>query len=133
MLVHYLREHNEIVEKDGRKFIRSHGPKRGVLISTGRNRVGWSLYNKKAEDEEIQDEAFDFWIQHGMSYENAEHKASKLSSRFDKKKAIHYAKQREETSTSLYVKLIEDEDSIPHSIKKFIPVMVERSRNYYKD
>jgi len=52
MLIHYLREKNDVITNVKGSYLSSTGPLRGVLVSDAAGRVGWSKWNEKSEKRE---------------------------------------------------------------------------------
>jgi len=130
MIIHYLRKNNQVIVKDSGSYIQSSGPIRGVLVSTGPGKVGWSLWNEKAEIKAYCDTQSEFWSEHGMERGAAWLKAQKCAKkfvRFDKKQAIRMAVNRLEFPILSPVSSL----SAPKFIHKYIRLMVERSVRYY--
>ncbi len=123
MIIHYLRKHNSVITKDSGSYIQSNGPIRGVLVATGPGKVGWSLWNEKAEIEAFCNTQSEFWSEHGMERGTAWLKAQKCSKkfvRFDKKEAVRLALDR-----------IEYFELPPNSIYVYFDLMIIRSDRYY--
>lgn len=122
MIVHYLKDVNEIREGNNGRYIVSSGKRKGVLVATGPGEVGWSLWNEKAEIEEFINTHYEYWISHGMGYVAADEKAEKLAKtkvRFDRELAISIAFDHLKTPP-------------PASIERFHSLIVERSMRYFK-
>lgn len=129
MLVHYLRKKvdentgNWIKENKNGRYLVSKGPLWGVLVSNGYNQVGWSLWNQKAEDDELRKRMTEIWIDNGMPEHRAFQKAQKLHATFDKGDALKIALNRCKSHYNPYY--------VPSSIQEYYFVMKERSRKYY--
>jgi len=128
MLVQYLRDKNEIVKGINGTYIRSSGRKRGVVIATGKDKVGWSMWNRQAEIDEYVENNSKFWSDNGMDYLVAVHKAEKrarVAVKFSTEEALSIAVSRSEHS-ELWDALV------PDSILPFVNYMKARSRRFFK-
>lgn len=124
MIFQYIRKNSGFVEdSQGAKRFRTWGPKVGLVLATERNKVGWSLWNEKAETEEFRSKYRKRWEQSGMAESVINRKVKKIHAIFNLPLAIRIAKERSEQ----YVL-----DPIPNAYKDHIENMVKRSQLYFK-
>jgi len=126
MLIHYLREKNDVITNVKGSYLSSTGPLRGVLVSDAAGRVGWSKWNEKSEKREWVIDQTKKWVHNGMAINAAVKKAERTVNRvvrMNKDEALAIAISRLELS---------EMQEPPDSIEAAFQAMVDRSYRFYR-